>query len=66
MYGVEYRIYAKDIRKVKIQSPENVCKAFFGEGVTCSTFTTHLYLLFNIVTMDRNVLSEPGNESFLL
>jgi hypothetical protein len=54
-----------DIGKVKIKSPENVCKAFivFFE-FTCITFTTHLYLLFNIVTMDRNALSEPGSELF--
>jgi hypothetical protein len=54
----------KDIRKVKIQSPENVCKAFFGGGggFTCSTFTTRLCLFFNIVTMDRIAL--PGNEFF--
>jgi hypothetical protein len=31
---------------------------------TCSTFTTHLYLLSNVVTMARNALGEPGNEFF--
>jgi hypothetical protein len=57
--------YTKYIRKVKIQSPENICKAFFG-GFTCSTFTAHLYLLFNVVAMDRNAFSEPGKEEFSL
>jgi hypothetical protein len=37
------RTRTKDIRKVKIQGPENICKAFFFFGFTCSTFTTHLY-----------------------
>jgi hypothetical protein len=54
----------KDIRKVKIQSPDNICKASFFFGFTCCTFTTHPYLLFDIVTTDRNALSEPGNEFF--
>jgi hypothetical protein len=57
--------YTKDIWKVKIQSPEKICKAFFFFGLTCSTFTTHIYLLFNIVTMAHNALTEPGNEFFL-
>jgi hypothetical protein len=39
-------------------------KVLGGGGFICSTFTTHFYLFFNIVTMDRNALSEPGNESF--
>jgi hypothetical protein len=34
---------AKDIRKVEIQSPENICKGFFL--FSCSTFTAHLYLI---------------------
>jgi hypothetical protein len=51
----------KDIRKVKIQSPENTSKAFFFQ-ITCSAFTANLYLLFNIGTMDRNALTEPGKE----
>jgi hypothetical protein len=53
--------HMKDIRKVRIQNPENTKHLLF----TCSTFTTHLYLLFNIVSMDRNALSEPGKEFFL-
>jgi hypothetical protein len=54
------------IWKVKIQSQENICICkHFIFGFTCSTFATHLYLLFNIVTMDCNALSEPGNEFFL-
>jgi hypothetical protein len=53
----------KDIRKIKIQSPENICKAFFL--FTYSTFTTHRYLLLNMLTIDRNALSEPGKEFFL-
>jgi hypothetical protein len=36
----------KVIREVKIQSPENICKAFLGGGFTFGTLTTHLYLLF--------------------
>jgi hypothetical protein len=44
--------------------PENICKAFVF-GFTCSTFTTHLYLLFSVVTMDHNALIEPGNEFFI-
>jgi hypothetical protein len=54
----------KDIRKVKIQSPEDICKAL-ACLFNCSTFTTHLYLLFNTLTMDRNAISEPGKEFFL-
>jgi hypothetical protein len=53
--------------KSKDTTPENIYKAFVGgeEGFTCNTFKTHLYLLFNIVTMDSNSFSEPGNEVFL-
>jgi hypothetical protein len=51
-------IYTKYILKVKIQSPENIVKHSF-------IHLKHLYLLFNIVTMDRNALSEPGKELFL-
>jgi hypothetical protein len=58
------QVFTTDNRKVKMQNLQNICKALFF-GFTCSTFTAHLYFLFSIVTMDRNALSEPGDEFFL-
>jgi hypothetical protein len=52
----------KNIRKIKIQGLENIYKAFFYSLVA---FLQHTFIYFSAVGMDRNALSEPGNEFFL-
>jgi hypothetical protein len=61
---LEHRIFMLCTKVYNIYKVQKIFVKHFSL-FTCSTFTTHLYLLFIIITKDRNALSEPGNEIFI-